>query len=165
MTKPYAIVENGIVSNIILWDGALNVPAAATDEEIEATVVDAAASGGVVIGGWYPPEGTEAIPITEGTGPATIGSTWGGSVFTDPPVAPAPPAPPPTAAQVLAQRDGLLTQAALRMAPLQDAVDLGDATAAEEAVLKAWKQYRVKLMRIEPQEGFPAAVVWPDAPT
>ena len=66
---------------------------------------------------------------------------------------------------MLAQRDVLLTQAALRIAPLQDAVDLGDATAAEEAALKAWKQYRVKLMRIEQQEGFPAAVVWPGAPT
>lgn len=72
--------------------------------------------------------------------------------------------PPPTAAEVMAQRDALLAEATLRIAPLQDAVDLDDATAAEIAALKAWKQYRVALSRIEQQSGFPAAVNWPKAP-
>lgn len=74
------------------------------------------------------------------------------------------PPPVPTAAEVLAQRDALLTGAALRIAPLQDAVDLDDATTAEVALLKAWKQYRVALNRIEQQAGFPAMVEWPKAP-
>lgn len=79
--------------------------------------------------------------------------------------APTPPEPPaPTAEEVLTERDARLAAAALRMAPLQDAVDLGDATGAEETALTAWKQYRVKLNRIELQSGFPAAVVWPVAP-
>lgn len=73
--------------------------------------------------------------------------------------------PPPTAAEVLAQRDSLLAEATLRIAPLQDAVDLDDATAAEVAALKAWKQYRVALSRIEQQSGFPASVTWPMAPS
>lgn len=77
-----------------------------------------------------------------------------------------PPAPPTiTAEQARAVRDGLLTDAALRIAPLQDAADLDDATAAEAAALKAWKQYRVALSRIEQQVGFPGAVEWPAAPS
>lgn len=76
-----------------------------------------------------------------------------------------PPAPPaPTADQVNAQRDVLLQQAATRIAPLQDAVDLGEATAEETAQLTAWKQYRVALNRIPTQPGYPANVTWPTAP-
>lgn len=74
------------------------------------------------------------------------------------------PQPPVTADQARAQRDGMLSFAALRIAPLQDAVDLDDATAEEIAALKAWKQYRVALSRIEQQPGFPAAVDWPTPP-
>lgn len=76
-----------------------------------------------------------------------------------------PPAQPPvTAEQVLATRDSLLALATLRIAPLQDAVDLDEATPEEVAQLKAWKQYRVKLSRIEQTAGFPASVEWPSAP-
>lgn len=74
------------------------------------------------------------------------------------------PPPVPTEAEVLADRDGRLALATLRIAPLQDAVDLDDATAAEKALLKTWKQYRVALSRIEQQAGFPLAVEWPEAP-
>ena len=70
----------------------------------------------------------------------------------------------PTAAQVLSERDRLLQLAAVRIAPLQDAVDIGDATPADTAALLAWKKYRVALNRIEQQSGFPAVVVWPVAP-
>jgi hypothetical protein len=77
---------------------------------------------------------------------------------------PPPPAPAPTAAEVLVARDALLREATLRIAPLQDAVDLDDATASEVAALKAWKQHRVALSRLEQQAGFPAAVDWPKAP-
>lgn len=67
-------------------------------------------------------------------------------------------------AQVKAQRDGLLSFATLRIAPLQDAVDLGEATAAEEAALMAWKRYRLALNRVETQEGYPETVDWPVPP-
>lgn len=103
---------------------------------------------------WQPPEGCEAIQSDT----ARIGDTWNGEHFIS------PPEPTPTPEQVLAMRNALLATAALRIAPLQDAVDLGDATAAEEAALKAWKQYRVALNRIEQQSGFPGSVVWPKAP-
>lgn len=76
--------------------------------------------------------------------------------------------PPPTQAQlrdtVLSQRDALLGNATVPMAPLQDAEDLGEATTEEAAALKAWKKYRVALNRIEKQEGFPATVDWPSIP-
>lgn len=66
--------------------------------------------------------------------------------------------------EVLAERDGLLQSAALVIAPLQDGVDLGTATEAENAKLMAWKQYRQALGRIAEQEGYPGSVVWPDSP-
>lgn len=67
-------------------------------------------------------------------------------------------------AKVLDTRDGFLYEAGLRIAPLQDAVDLNKATAAEETALLQWKGYRVDLNRIEDQEGFPSDVKWPNAP-
>ncbi|WP_306438080.1 tail fiber assembly protein [Mycoavidus sp. SF9855] len=54
-----------------------------------------------------------------------------------------------------------MNEAALKAAPLQDAVDLKIATDDERQRLKAWKLYRVKLNRIEQQPGFPAQVDWP----
>lgn len=55
---------------------------------------------------------------------------------------PEPPTPEELLAANISIRDGLLAQATLAIAPLQDAVDLEDATAAETALLKKWKQYR-----------------------
>lgn len=130
----FAVVARGEVVNTIVWDG---------DTE-----------------NWQPPEGCTAVPIPEGV-VVSIGYFYADDAFTAPP---APPAPPPTVTEVLAQRDALLAFATLRIAPLQDAVDLDDATAAEVAALKAWKQYRVKLSRIELQSGFPTAVAWPAVP-
>lgn len=77
-----------------------------------------------------------------------------------------PPAPTPEqlAGRAGAERDRLLSEAAIRIAPLQDAVDIGEATAADEAALLAWKQYRVKLNRISQQEGYPSTIEWPQKP-
>ncbi|WP_338496330.1 tail fiber assembly protein [Pseudomonas sp. WP18] len=77
-------------------------------------------------------------------------------------------APDPTteelAAAALARRDELLAQAALRIAPLQDAVDIDRASEAEVQALKAWKNYRIDLNRIELKEGFPTSIDWPYPP-
>ncbi|TBV12809.1 phage tail protein [Stutzerimonas kirkiae] len=62
------------------------------------------------------------------------------------------------------RRDVLLTEAATRIAPLQDAVDLGDASSDEEAALLSWKRYRVALNRLAQQEGYPARIEWPVSP-
>ncbi|AIY42996.1 Phage tail fiber assembly protein [Collimonas arenae] len=66
--------------------------------------------------------------------------------------------------EAMAQRDTLLVLATTKMAPLQDAIDLDEATKAEAALLKRWKQYRVILNRIDTQDGFPAAIAWPVSP-
>ncbi len=79
-----------------------------------------------------------------------------------------PPAPIAGAAEVsataLSKRDDLLGQAALRIAPLQDAVDLEVASTTDIALLKAWKQYRVALNNLERQAKFPSSIDWPSAP-
>ncbi|KAK53984.1 tail fiber assembly protein [Bordetella bronchiseptica] len=77
-------------------------------------------------------------------------------------------AKPPTTEQLeanaLAQRDALLREAATRIAPLQDAVDLEVSTPEERDSLTAWKQYRVALNRIEQQEAYPVGILWPPSP-
>jgi hypothetical protein len=74
--------------------------------------------------------------------------------------------PAPSAVEILATntrtRDALLARAAAAIAPLQDAVDLDEATAAETALLKQWKQYRVAVNRIDLTNANPA---WPITPS
>lgn len=48
--------------------------------------------------------------------------------------------------------------------PLQDAVDIGEATADEEAQLIEWKKYRVLLNRVDKQSGYPLTIDWPSRP-
>ncbi|TDJ77233.1 phage tail protein [Pseudomonas putida] len=48
--------------------------------------------------------------------------------------------------------------------PLQDAVDVDDATDEEKALLTLWKKYRVALNRLPDQEGYPATISWPAPP-
>ena len=50
------------------------------------------------------------------------------------------------------------------IAPLQDAVELDEATEAEAALLIAWKRYRVALSRLPDQEGYPNDIEWPAPP-
>ena len=69
-----------------------------------------------------------------------------------------------TIADVLKERDSRLSIAGLRIAPLQDAQDLGEDTPAEAAALLSWKRYRVALSRIEQQGGYPQAIEWPTSP-
>ncbi|MBJ2216441.1 tail fiber assembly protein [Pseudomonas sp. MF7453] len=50
------------------------------------------------------------------------------------------------------------------VAPLQDAVDVDEATDSEVAQLKGWKKYRVALSRVPEQEHYPDAIEWPVVP-
>ncbi len=68
-------------------------------------------------------------------------------------------------AKAMVERDGSLALAAIRIAPLADAVDLGDASDEDVSSLRQWKQYRVALNRIEQQAGFPLNIEWPVAPS
>ncbi len=59
------------------------------------------------------------------------------------------------------QRYYLLEQAAIKIAPLQDAIDLGIATDNEVAMLTEWKKYRVTLNRIDITAP---NIEWPEQP-
>jgi len=79
-----------------------------------------------------------------------------------------PPLPEPTPEGALAQAQA---EAARRRAiadaaivPLQDAVDLDEATEAEVALLKEWKRYRVALNRLPDQANYPTEIDWPAPP-
>ena len=60
------------------------------------------------------------------------------------------------------KKAALLAVAAKAIAPLQDAVDLDMATDAETASLKAWKQYRVLLNRVDTSTA--PNITWPVPP-
>lgn len=79
----------------------------------------------------------------------------------------APPilSPEQLTAIALSERDQRLSVAALRIAPLQDAVDIGEASADEEQSLLAWRRYRVAVNRVSQQAGFPADIDWPAPPS
>jgi len=62
------------------------------------------------------------------------------------------------------QRYELLVSAGLRIAPLQYAVDLGEATDLESASLPFWKRYYLAVNRVSEQPGFPATINWPAPP-
>ena len=48
--------------------------------------------------------------------------------------------------------------------PLQYKVDLGTATAADEATLISYKQYTIAVSEIVNQSGYPSSINWPAAP-
>jgi len=104
--------------------------------------------------------------VAEGKQAVFTGARWILQPIPQPEAAPPPPAL--TEAQLatvaIDKRDKLLANATLAMAPLQDAVELDDATPAEVVLLKQWKQYRVAINRVPQQDGFPHAITWPAAP-
>lgn len=67
-------------------------------------------------------------------------------------------------AEVLQEISKRRVAADYAIAPLQDAVDLDDATDTEVAALKAWKKCRVALSRVPDQPGYPDAIDWPVSP-
>lgn len=72
-----------------------------------------------------------------------------------------------TALTVQAQQEiqQKLAAAYSRRRPLEDAVELGMASADEKAVLTIWKRYCVELSRVPQQAGFPVDISWPDEPS
>ncbi|EIT8388122.1 tail fiber assembly protein [Salmonella enterica subsp. enterica serovar Cotham] len=54
----------------------------------------------------------------------------------------------------------LLQMASGKIAPLQDAVDLGEATDDEKARIMAWKKYRVQVNRVDT-----SSPIWPEIPS
>lgn len=96
--------------------------------------------------------------------PGDVGADEYYSYDQPPPTEPPPPTQEELAVSARQVRDQLLSSAALSIGPLQDAVDTDTATADELERLKLWKLYRVGLIRIEQQSGFPAEILWPSPP-
>lgn len=61
------------------------------------------------------------------------------------------------------KKSSLLSSANSIILPLQDAVDLGMATADESVVLTEWKKYRVLLMRVDTSVS--PDITWPTQPS
>lgn len=113
--------------------------------------------------GWRAVDGPEADPEDQG------------KIFPDPEterfseVEPSPPVPLPLTDDELKEaaskhRKILLQNAAIDIAPLQDAVDLGSSTESEVSMLNLLKQYRIDVNRVADQKGYPKVIVWPEYP-
>jgi hypothetical protein len=74
---------------------------------------------------------------------------------------------PPTTDQLISiansQKSFLISEATIAISPLQDAVDLGEATDSEVASLKLWKQYRISVNRTDTSTA--PNISWPVKPT
>ncbi|EGT5658356.1 tail fiber assembly protein [Citrobacter braakii] len=84
---------------------------------------------------------------------------FGGWVFVDGEIKPRQYSQEELCAQAEAKKTELLSSAAVAIAPLQDAVDEGMATAEETAALSEWKKYRVLLNRVDTSKP-----EWPTPP-
>lgn len=62
------------------------------------------------------------------------------------------------------QRDRLISYATLRIDPLQDDVDLGEATEEGIALLRAWKKYRSEVNKTQDKPGWWEEPQWPTPP-
>lgn len=143
----YAVVLGASVVNVIMWDG-IEVPNEVTQtpfydgmrELLGDVDLFQLPTGSFVGPGWTYADGEFAPPV--------------------------PPAPLPlTAEQALSEKTARVAYATTIIAPLQDMVDLGEATPEEEVELLAWKRYRIALTRItSTTAGWPASIVWPAMP-
>jgi hypothetical protein len=66
--------------------------------------------------------------------------------------------------EAIAETARLRAIADYAITPLQDAVDVDDATAAELALWTSWKKYRVALNRLPEQANYPVTISWPITP-
>lgn len=139
----YAVIDGNSVVNVILWDG-IETPTEASETPFRDSF------GSQVL---------LQLPVGSAVAP---GWSYDGTDFSPPAVVPPPPM---TAEQAQAMKTALIAEATTRIAPLQDMVDMGDASPEEEAELLAWKRYRIALTRItSTTAGWPASIVWPEAP-
>ena len=84
-----------------------------------------------------------------------------GPAVEEAPIEPAPVDPVAVAVAECARRRAI---ADYEISPLQDAVDIDEATSADIALLKVWKKYRVDLNRLPDQAGWPDSINRPVAP-
>lgn len=172
--KTYVRINNEVVAEIILPAERLEAdrPAAPVSLDadaspdqiaqyaIEQSLHDSYVAGEIPIEERFTPQFVSSlVDVTDVSPLPAYGWTYAAGVFTAP--VPYTPSPDEVLAANKAQRDVFLSVATLAIAPLQDAVDLDDASAADTAKLKLWKQYRVAVNRVDLTVSTP---VWPASP-
>ena len=146
MIRLFARIDHGVVMEIV-------PPLPLSDGWLEIMPED----GDVRVLYGYEPE--DWVEITDLSPAPQQNWTYVDGLF----AAPLPPArtPAETLAENTAIRNYYLGVAGVAVTDLQDKIDLDDATDADVAMLKAWKQYRVALNRVDLTLIDP---VWPSAP-
>lgn len=134
----YALVEDGLVTNIIEWDGP------------EASPVDFG-------------DGVTAVEYDDNN-LAGIGYTYKDGVFAAPPATEDEIKNQQEMERLnnSAAKEYLMSEASQKISVLQDAVDLEMATEEEESALPLWKKYRVLLSRVNADVS--GVVTFPDKP-
>lgn len=134
MTNRYAIVENGVVTNVILWDG----------------------SGG----GWTPPEGQTPI-FLPGDSAVGIGYTYDGATFAAQEMLAAPLTPAQVISNNAALQASLMDAAGDATYGVADAYVAGLLSASDAATFKTWAAYKLALSKVDLTKTTPA---WPPVP-
>lgn len=131
----YAVVKDGKVTNLIEWSG---------DE-------------------YDPGEGCELIELDENS-PVAQGWAYENGEFSAPGLTEEQEKEikERKTAENIATRSYLLSLATENISPLQDAVDLDEATEEEKALLLAWKKYRIAVNRIDANTA--DDIDWPEQP-
>lgn len=134
----YAIIKDGVVTNMIVWDGV--------------SEYDYGASDGVL-----------ALKLNddEQVGP---GYLYDGKIFTAPPPTEEEEQADEQSKlnQNKAIKASLFSEATNIISTLQDAVDLEMATDEESTQLPLWKKYRVLINRVDAETS--AEITWPVRP-
>ncbi|MBX8880237.1 tail fiber assembly protein [Enterobacter ludwigii] len=99
-----------------------------------------------------------ALQAGQSAGKQITANAEGYPVLTDP----KPLTPEQLQQQAKVQQSALMNAATDAIAPLQDAVDLDEATEEELLLLKEWKKYRVTLNRLDLSSA--PEINWPDMP-
>lgn len=141
MMGDYALVENGVVVDAILWDGEGNLDITQVGYSKDVALIEI-------------PQGTTA----------TIGYLFKDGKFSAPPLTEDQQADLEAQKRLLnvSQKDALLSDANQRISVLQDAVELNMATEDEISDLPLWKKYRVLLSRVEANTA--DDITWPQTP-
>jgi len=141
MSSRYAIVVEGVVLNIIAWDGETeyDVKQAGYGDKAELMALDEDSS-------------------------VTAGYLYNGKSFSAPPLTKEQKADQDAYALTgnLNLKSAMMDEANQKISVLQDAVDLEMATEDETASLPLWKKYRVLLNRIDANTS--NQVAWPEKP-
>lgn len=141
MSNRYAIIAEGVVLNIIAWDGETeyDVKQAGYGDKAELMALDEDSS--VTAGYLYDGKAFSAPPLTKEQQAAHDAYALAGN---------------------LSLKSALMDEANQKISVLQDAVDLEMATDEETTALPLWKKYRVLLSRVDANTS--DTIAWPSKP-